>query len=122
MGMFNSILADVQCPETHKAGRDTEIQMKWQVQEAREGTVYRVGDVLGCIDATYDNTWIRTDYVCPICSKRTPAKDGRSFIKTMDQRRHVLFVRIDDAVISQILPEQDFDALGVSDFVSDICY
>ncbi len=30
MGMFNSIYADLRCPEKQEIGKDAEIQIKWQ--------------------------------------------------------------------------------------------
>jgi hypothetical protein len=43
MGMFNTIVADIPCPETGKLSKDTEIQIKWQDRDARVLDVYRTG-------------------------------------------------------------------------------
>ena len=59
MGMFNTIVADVPCPETGETSRDTEIQIKWQSREARVLDVYRAGDALPDLLSGYDNTWVR---------------------------------------------------------------
>jgi len=117
MGMFNSIFADLRCPIKQEVGSATEIQIKWQVADARELTVYRPGDVLEDIEEAYDNTWIKTDYICCVCSKHTTGKNGITFIKTEDQQRHPVFVHIDQGKICEILSEQEFGITGVSDFV-----
>jgi len=119
MGMFNSIVADLRCPTKQDVGRDTEIQIKWQVREARALTVYHLGDVLEELEAEYDNTWIRTDYICRVCSKQTTGKNGITYIKTDDQRRHPVFVRIDQGKICQMLTEEEFEKTGVTAFVDD---
>ncbi len=119
MGMFNSILADLRCPTKHEVANDTEIQIKWQVPESRALTVYRLGDVLENIETEYDNTWIRTDYICPVCSKQTTGKNGLTYIKIDDQQRHLVFVRIDQGRICEVLTEEEFEKTGVADFVHD---
>ena len=118
MGMFNSILADLLCPVGKKVSKDSEIQIKWQVQDARVLSVYRLGDVLGDIEQEYNNTWIRTDYICSVCSKYTSGRGGVQFIKTDDQSRHYVFLRIDDGKICKILTEGEFNELGIDRFVN----
>jgi hypothetical protein len=76
MGMFNSIIADLRCPARQEVARDSEIQIKWQMPEARALAIYRVGDVLEDIEAEYDNTWVRTDYICRVCSKQTIGRNN----------------------------------------------
>lgn len=120
MGMFNSILVDLRCPATQEVARDAEIQIKWQARAARALSVYHPGDVLVEIDAEYDNTWIRTDYVCPVCSRHRTGKEGFSYITTEDQQRHPVFVRIDQGRIGKVLTEDEFHKLGVADFVNDL--
>ena len=117
MGMFNSIFVDLRCPTKQEVGSDTEIQIKWQIREARALTVYHLGDVLEDIEAEYDNTWIRTDYICRVCSKHTTGKSGITYIKTDDQRRHPVFVRIDHGKICEVLTEPEFAKTGVDDFI-----
>ncbi len=117
MGMFNSIFADLRCPTKQEVGSAAEIQIKWQVPPARELAVYRLGDVLEDIEAEYDNTWIRTDYICNVCSKHTAGKNGITFIRTEDQQRHFVFVHIDQGKVCEILSEQEFEKTGVADFV-----
>ena len=117
MGMFNAIFADLRCPIKKEVTSDTEIQIKWQARDARVLAAYHLGDVLEGIKAEYDNTWIRSDYICSACSKQTTGKNGITFIKTEDQQRHPVFVHIDDGKICEILSEQEFEKTGVADFV-----
>ena len=119
MGMFNSIVADLRCPTKQELGSDTEIQIKWQGREARALTVYHLGDVLEDIEPEYDNSWIRTDYICRVCSTHTTRNNGISYIKTDDQRRHPVFVRIDHGKVCEILTEVEFEKTSVADFVQD---
>jgi len=117
MGMFNLIVADLRCPTKQKTGRSSEIQIKWQAPEVRALTVYHLGEVLEDIEAEYDNTWIRTDYICGVCSNRTVGINGLKFIKIEDQQRHLVSVHIEQGKICDILSEQEFKKTGVADFV-----
>ncbi len=116
--MFNSIFTGLLCPVEKKVSKDTEIQIKWQTREARVLSVYHLGDVLDDIEHEYNNAWIRTDYICNVCSKYTAGRDGVRYIRTDDQRRHYVFVRIDDGKICKILTEEEFKELGVDQFVN----
>lgn len=117
MGMFNSIYADLVCPETKKVSQGTEIQIKWQSLESRTLSHYRAGDILENIEDEYDNTWIRTDYICRACSKHTKGYKGIAYIRVEDQKRHYVFIRIENARICAVLTEQDFTEQGPSAFV-----
>ncbi len=117
MGMFNSIYADLLCPVEKKISKDTEIQIKWQKREARILATYHLGDMLEDIEQEYDNTWIRTDYICNVCSKYTRGYKGTMYIKTEDQKRHFVFVRIEHAQIREIFTEEEFKKRGVKTFV-----
>ena len=90
MGMFNSIIADLPCVQRNETASG-EIQIKWQLPEKRSGDAYYLGDTLDGIMPEYDNVWIKTDFVCEVCSARTKAHDGTSFIKVMDQQWGVLW-------------------------------
>lgn len=118
MGMFNSIYADLLCPQKEQIAKNAEIQIKWQQPEARNLDVYHRGDTLPQIDPEYDNAWIRTDYICSVCSKQTTGRDGTKYIKTEDQSRHLVFVNIRDATIRDLLTELEFDKTGIRDFVT----
>lgn len=117
MGMFNSIYADLLCPIKKELSKNTEIQIKWQDYHVRALTPYRIGDVLEEIEDEYDNTWIRTDFICNVCSKHTKGWKGMEYIKTEDQSRHNIFVKIENGKICKILPEEDFSKIGVNNFV-----
>lgn len=119
MGMFNSIMADLPCSMIGEKTRG-EIQIKWQARDNREGMAYYLGDTLDRILPEYDNTWIRTDFICEACSKRTMGRSGQSFIKVMDQQRHIVFVRIDEGCIAEIVSEGEFIRRGIETFASDI--
>lgn len=118
MGMFNSIYADMLCPNKKQISKETEIQIKWQKREARTLAVYHLDDILEGIEAEYDNNWIRTDYICNVCSKYTSGRRGLKYIKTEDQSRHFVFVKIENGRICQILTEQEFNKTGVKSFVN----
>jgi len=101
MGMFNSIFADIYCPRRKEVGRETEIQIKWQFPELKKLAAYRLGDVIDGIQANYDNAWIRTDYICNVCSPQMTTKEGITFIKVNDQQRHTIFVRVENGRIRE---------------------
>jgi hypothetical protein len=63
---------------------------------------------------------IQTDCVCPVCSVNTTGKIGATYVKTRDQRRHPVFVRIEQGRIRDVLAEDEFGKLGVADFVRDL--
>lgn len=119
MGMFNSIMADLPCVAKKVATRG-EIQIKWQSSEKRSGEVFYLGDTLDGILPEYDNVWVQTDFVCEAYSPRTKARDGTSFIKVMDQRRHIIFVLIENGRILQIIGEDDFQTLNIADYTTDL--
>ena len=117
MGMFNSIYADLRCPKKQGISRDTEIQIKWQAYRARVLETYHLGDVLDDIEPEYDNTWIQTDYICRVCSRHTTGRDGSKYIRTEDQSRHFVYVRIEKGRICEILTQEEFGKTGVTDVV-----
>ncbi len=119
MGMFNSIMAELHCVAKEEAARG-EIQIKWQSPANRSGEVFYLGDTLDGIMPEYDNVWVQTDFVCEACSPRTKARDGTSFIKVMDQQRHIIFVRIENGRILQIIGEDDFKALNIAAYATDL--
>ncbi len=119
MGMFSSIMADLPCSTMGEEARG-EIQIKWQCRDNREGAAYYLGDTLDRILPEYDNTWIRTDFVCEACSQRTTGKSGQSYIKVMEQQRHIVFVRVDEGKIGEIVSEDDFKKRGIDTFATDI--
>lgn len=118
MGMFNSIYADLLCFDKNEISKDTEIQIKWQKYEARTLAVYHLGDTLEDVEEEYDNKWIRTDYICKICSKYTDSRNGIRYIKTENQKRHFVFIRIANVQIREILTEEEFRKRGVQEFVN----
>jgi len=120
VGMFNSIVADLLCPATGKMSMHSEIQIKWEIHEARTLQAYYAGDLLAHLEPQYDNTWIRTDYICNACSPKTADRNGHEYIRTKDQRWHLAFVEIDHSRISRILTERQFKDLEVHEFVDDV--
>ena len=116
MGMFNSIYADLLCPVRNEISEDTEIQIKWQKCEARSLSVYHLNEDLEDLEDEFNNTWIRTDYICEVCSKKTNGS-GSPYVKADDQQRHFVFVKIKDSKIEKILTEKEFKSETVKDFV-----
>jgi hypothetical protein len=96
--------------------KDTEIQIKWQKHEARNLSIYHLNDTLEDLEDEFNNTWIRTDYICEVCSKKTKGSDS-PYIKADDQLRHFAFVKIKDSKIEKILTEEAFKNEKVKDFV-----
>lgn len=119
MGMFNSIYADLLCPDKNKISKDTEIQIKWQKYKARVLAVYHLSDKLEDIEDEYNNNWIRTNYICNVCSKHTKSRNGSTYIKTEDQKWHFVFIKIDKGQIVRILAEKEFAKQAVSTFITD---
>ena len=117
MGLFNSIFADLHCPKKEGVSKNTEIQIKWQRPEVRGISSYRVGDVLEEIEDEYNNTWVRTDFICNVCSHFTKGWKGIKYIKSEDQRRHKIFVRINKGTIVDILSVEEFEKIGAKGFV-----
>lgn len=120
MGMFNSIHADLVCPVKGEIGRDTEIQIKWQKPNVRLLTVYRLGDLLEDLEGEFNNHWIRTEYICEVCSKRTIGYGGKPFIDSDDAKWHRVFVKVKDGRIAEMLGEKEFKKLRITDFVDDL--
>ena len=117
MGLFNSIFADLFCPTTKGISKNTEIQIKWQAPKVRGINSYRIGDILEEIEGEYNNTWIRTDFICNVCSKFTKGWKGIDYIKPEDQRRHYVFVKTEKSKICKIMSGEEFNKIGVEEFV-----
>jgi len=115
MGMFNSIYVDLLCPKRKRISKNTEIQIKWQSYEYRLLNVYHLGDTLKGLLSEYNNTWIRTDYICNACSKISEGRFG-PFID--DQKRHYVFVKIKNSKICKILTAKEFRKRGIKKFVN----
>ena len=120
MGMFNTIVADIPCPETGKLSKDTEIQIKWQDRDARVLDVYRTGNSLPDLLSKYNNTWVRTDYICNACSPKTTGYKGVPYIRSDDQRWHIAFVEIKNGRVCRVFSEAEFQELEVSEFTDDV--
>ena len=114
--MFNSIYADILCPDRNMISENSEIQIKCQIREARILNHYHQGDYLEDLEDEFNNNWIRTDYICEACSKFTPYKNG-TFIKVEDQQRHLVFINVRQGRIEQILTAEEFQKIGVKKFV-----
>ena len=119
MGMFNTIFADTRCPDTGEISKHTEIQIKWQARKSRILDAYYIGDFMPDLLSEYDNTWIRTDYICNACSPKTIARSGTPFIRSADQHRHIEFVEVKEGKVCRILPEPEFECLGIKPFTDD---
>lgn len=117
MGMFNSIYADLFCPKKNRISKNTEIQIKWQGQEFRLLNNYHLGDTLEGLLTEYNNTWIRTDYICNVCSKFSESRYGH-FIKIENQKRHYVFIKIKNSKICDILIAREFRKKGTRNFVN----
>ena len=119
MGMFNSIHTDLLCPVKNEISEDTEIQIKWQKYETRNLSIYHLNDDLEDLEDEFNNTWIRTDYICEVCSKKTQGS-GSPYVKVDDQQTHFVFVKIKDSKIEKILTEKEFKSGNIKDFVDSV--
>lgn len=108
MGMFNTIYTDIRCPVTNKMSDKTGIQIKCQQSEARQLNVYHVNDSIEDLSEGFNNTWIKTDYICNACSTSSVKNDKLRHIKTEDQKRHFVFIRVEDSIIKEIMTEKEF--------------
>ena len=120
MGMFNSIFADLNCPKMQTLAAHAEIQIKWQALAARRCEAYYIGSELDDILPEYNNAWIRTDSICSVCSKLTTGKNGVKYIQSLDQQRHVVFVRIDAGIIQEIISVEETRERGIGGYVDDV--
>jgi len=120
MGMFNLIHADLVCPVKDRMATDTEIQIKWQEPQARTLSIYHLGDPLEDIEEAFNNHWVRTEYICQVCSEKTIGYGGKPFIGADDQRWHRAFVKIKASKIEEVLDEKEFKKQRITDFVDDL--
>jgi len=119
MGMFDSIIAEIECPKTRKTEKN-EIQIKWREQRYRDIEGFLVGDTVNNIDPEYNNTWIKADYICQSCSPKTRQNIGGrkiEFVRVRDQIWHPCYVKIENGRIASVLTEEGFSKLGIEKFV-----
>jgi len=106
MGLFDTIIAELECP-AKKLKRAGEIQIKWSPR--RSLRIYRIGGIVD-LDEEYKG-WIRENYVCNVCSKKTKGKFS-DYIKVEDQKRHECYIHIKENKILEILSEKEFKKLN----------
>ena len=97
-----------------------EIQIKWQDRDARVLDIYRTGDSLPDLLSKYNNTWVRTDYICKACSPNTTGYEGVPYIRSDDQRWHIAFVEIKNGRVCRVFSEAEFQELEVSEFTDNV--
>ena len=85
MSLFDALVAELECLATRKKEKQL-IQIFFR--DCYRDKTYHIGSTLDNLPPEYNNTWIRTDYVCESCSPKTKGKI-RDFVKTEDQRRHI---------------------------------
>jgi len=113
MGMFDIINAELECPKK-KEVKEREIQIKWR--ELRVLDHFKIGSSIEGIVSEYDNNWVRADYLCSSCSKKTKGKDG-DYIKIENQKWHYCFIKMEKSVIKLVLNEKEFKKQGIEDYV-----
>ncbi len=117
MGMFDLIDAKLKC-SVAKRTLEHKIYIKWR--EDRSFKHFKIGDEIKDLISEYNNVWIKTDYICESCSKKTKSKNYRDYIKVEDQKRHDCFIKIENQKIIKILPEKDFYKLGIENYIKDL--
>ena len=118
MGMFNSIHADLICPVTGRLLPRTEIQIKWQEHDHHWLGVYKPGDTLEGLEPQFDNTWVKTEFICDACSRHEKGRKGQPYIPTQGQVWHAVFVEIRDCRICRVLNEKQFAETGMTEFAT----
>jgi hypothetical protein len=113
MGMFDIINAKLECLEK-KEINEREIQIKWRDFRLLEH--FKTGDKIEELWLQYNNTWIRANYLCDSCSKKTKGKNF-DYIKTEDQKWHYCFVKIENKKIASVLAEKEFLKLGIENYI-----
>jgi hypothetical protein len=108
MGLFDMVNADLECPVKKKTGKE-QIQIKWS--EGRSLRSYKIGDVMD-LEKVHKDLWVKEEYVCNQCSKKTKGKYGY-FIKVENHRRHDCYIHLKNNVISEILLDKKFQAKAV---------
>ena len=116
MGMFNRTMVKLKCPILDKLASDCEIQFKWQDHYSLMLTDYKIGDLLEDLLVKYNNIWIRVDYICTECSKKSNCRFG-PYIKTEDQSRHFAYVLVEECKLIEIISEADFKTRNINNFV-----
>lgn len=111
--MFDIINAKLECPDK-KESKEREIQIKWR--EVRLLEHFKIGDKIKEIFSQYDNNWIKTNYLCGSCSKKTEGKFG-PYIKIDNQKRHYCFIEMEKSAIKSVLSKKDFKKLGIEHYV-----
>lgn len=118
MGMFNIIHTDLTCPVTGKLLPGTQLQIKWQEHKQLWLGVYKLGDTLEGLEPKFDNTWVKTEFICDACSRHETSRQGKPYIPTAGQVWHVVYVQMIGKRICRILNEKQFAETGVTEFVT----
>ncbi len=115
--MFDLIDIKLRCPDTREK-LEHKVLIKWR--ENRSFEHFKIGSEIKDLISEYNNVWIKTDYICESCSKKTKNKKYEKIIKIEDQKRHCCFIKIENQRIIKILPEKDFYKLGIKNYMEDL--
>lgn len=118
MGMFNTIYADLTCPVTGKPLANTPIQIKWQEHRHLWLGVYKVGDTLEGLEPEFNNTWVKTEFICDACSRHETGWQGKPYIPTAGQVWHAVYVELREGRICRVMNETEFAETGVTEFAT----
>jgi len=111
--MFDIINAKLECPDK-KESKEREIQIKWR--EIRLLDHFKTGDKIEEIFSKYDNNWVRANYLCDSCSKKTMGSYG-DYIKTDDQKWHYCFIKMKKGQIKKVLSSKNFKKSDIKNYV-----
>ncbi len=117
MGMFDLIDAKLKCSVIKKT-LEHKIYVKWR--ENRSFEHFKIGDKIKDLISEYNNIWIKTDYICESCSKKTKSKNYGDYVKVEDQKRHDCFIKIKNKQLKQILNAGEFYKLDVKRYINDL--
>jgi len=67
----------------------------------------------------FDNTWVKTGFICEACSRHETGWQGKPYIPTAGQVWHPVYVEMREGRICRIVNQQEFVAVGLKEFATD---
>lgn len=102
MGLFDTINANLTCPETRKTAV-VDIQIKWQDMPGLN--YHTIGDRLPYV--AKGRYWVRKDYLCDTCSTRQSRAKGEKRAEGA-YFFHDAYIHLTNSTIAEVLSEEEF--------------